>query len=175
MSATYWPIVPAPGDCEDGEFGRMNGRGNRSTRRKPALTPLCPPQIPLDQTWDWTWAAAVESQRLTASAVVWPLKLYNATWSTVISLLSFKLSLGCYILFFLLLTLLVILSEPANFLYISFSFNFNIKLKINFCLNISVCSLEFLDVALICFVGYWISGWKSYFLKNLCGDISLAG
>jgi hypothetical protein len=20
-SATYWPIVPAPGDCEDGEFG----------------------------------------------------------------------------------------------------------------------------------------------------------
>jgi hypothetical protein len=30
-SATYWPIVPAPGDCEDGEFGGMNGRGNRST------------------------------------------------------------------------------------------------------------------------------------------------
>jgi hypothetical protein len=28
----FWPIVPAPGDCEDGEFGR----GNRSTRRKPA-------------------------------------------------------------------------------------------------------------------------------------------
>jgi hypothetical protein len=28
----YWPIVPAPGDCEDGEFGGMNGRGNRSTR-----------------------------------------------------------------------------------------------------------------------------------------------
>jgi hypothetical protein len=24
MSATYWPIVPAPGDCEDGEFGGMN-------------------------------------------------------------------------------------------------------------------------------------------------------
>jgi hypothetical protein len=36
-SATYWPIVPAPGDCEDGEFGGMNsfGRGNRSTRKKP--------------------------------------------------------------------------------------------------------------------------------------------
>jgi hypothetical protein len=28
-SATYWPIVPAPGDYEDGEFGGMNGRGNR--------------------------------------------------------------------------------------------------------------------------------------------------
>jgi hypothetical protein len=33
----FWPIVPAPGDCEDGEFGGMKiGRGNRSTRRKPA-------------------------------------------------------------------------------------------------------------------------------------------
>jgi hypothetical protein len=26
-SATYWPLVPAPGDCEDGEFGGMNGNG----------------------------------------------------------------------------------------------------------------------------------------------------
>jgi hypothetical protein len=42
-SATEWPIVPAPGDYDDGEFGGMKtGRGNRSTRRKP--------QIPLDQT-----------------------------------------------------------------------------------------------------------------------------
>jgi hypothetical protein len=50
-SATYWPIVPAPGDCEDGEFGGLKiGRGNRSTRRKPAPAPLCQPQIPLDQT-----------------------------------------------------------------------------------------------------------------------------
>jgi hypothetical protein len=47
--ATQWPNVPAPGDCEDGEFGGMNGRGNRSTRRKPAPTPLCPLQIPLDE------------------------------------------------------------------------------------------------------------------------------
>jgi hypothetical protein len=63
-SATYWPIVPAPGDCEDGEFGGMNGRGNGSTRRKSAPTPICPPQIPLHQTRDWTRAAAVGSQRL---------------------------------------------------------------------------------------------------------------
>jgi hypothetical protein len=47
-SATEWHIVPAPGDCDDGEFGGMKtGRGNRSTRRKPAPAPLCPPQIPL--------------------------------------------------------------------------------------------------------------------------------
>jgi hypothetical protein len=36
-------------DC--GEIGGMKiGRGNRSTRRKPAPAPLYPPQIPHDQT-----------------------------------------------------------------------------------------------------------------------------
>jgi hypothetical protein len=30
------------------------GRGIRSTRRKPAPAPLCPPQIPLDQNRDRT-------------------------------------------------------------------------------------------------------------------------
>jgi hypothetical protein len=42
------PLLTAQGDCDD-EVGGMNGfgRGNRSTRRKPAPTPLCPPQIPL--------------------------------------------------------------------------------------------------------------------------------
>jgi hypothetical protein len=37
------PIVPAPGDYDGGEIGGIIGRGNRSTRRKPALVPLCPP------------------------------------------------------------------------------------------------------------------------------------
>jgi hypothetical protein len=76
-SAIYWPIVPAPGDCEDGEFGGMNGKGNRSTRRKLAPAPLCPPQIPLDQTRDWTRAAVVGSQWLTASAMARPTYLPN--------------------------------------------------------------------------------------------------
>jgi hypothetical protein len=50
-AATDWPFVPAPGDYDDGEFGGMKiGRGNQSTRRKPAPAPLCPPQTPLDQT-----------------------------------------------------------------------------------------------------------------------------
>jgi hypothetical protein len=40
------PIVPAPGECDDGEIGGMIGRGNRSTQRKPAPVPLCPPQTP---------------------------------------------------------------------------------------------------------------------------------
>jgi hypothetical protein len=66
-SATEWPIVPPPGDYDDGEFGGIEiGRGNRSTRRKLAPAPLCPPQIPLDQTRARTRAAALGSQRLTA-------------------------------------------------------------------------------------------------------------
>jgi hypothetical protein len=45
-ASTDWPIVPAPFDYDDGEFGGMKiGRGNRSTRRKPAPAPLYPPQI----------------------------------------------------------------------------------------------------------------------------------
>jgi hypothetical protein len=36
-AATNRPIVPAPGDYDDGEIGGMMiGRGNRSTRRRPA-------------------------------------------------------------------------------------------------------------------------------------------
>jgi hypothetical protein len=65
-AASIWPIVPAPDD-EFGVVGGMRvGRGNRSTRRKPAPVPLCPPQIPHDPTWDRTRAAAVGSRRLTA-------------------------------------------------------------------------------------------------------------
>jgi hypothetical protein len=45
-AATIRPIVPAPSDYDDGEIGGIIGRGNRSTRRKPAPVPLCPPQAP---------------------------------------------------------------------------------------------------------------------------------
>jgi hypothetical protein len=63
MSATEWPIVPAPGDYDDGKVGGMKiGRENRSTQREPAAAPLCPTQIPLDQTRARTRAAAVGSQ-----------------------------------------------------------------------------------------------------------------
>jgi hypothetical protein len=79
MSATEWPIVPAPDDYDDGEFVEMKiGRGIRSTRRKPAPAPLCPPQIPLDQTRARTRAAGVGSQRLTAWAMARP-KLHIKT------------------------------------------------------------------------------------------------
>jgi hypothetical protein len=56
--------VPAPGDYDDGEIGGMViGKGNRSTRRKPAPVPLCPPQTP--DACMRTLAVAVGSQRLT--------------------------------------------------------------------------------------------------------------
>jgi hypothetical protein len=59
-----WPIVPDPGDYNDGEIGGMIGRGNLSTRRKLAPVPLCPPQTP-HAAWTRTRAAAVGSLRLT--------------------------------------------------------------------------------------------------------------
>jgi hypothetical protein len=65
------PIVPAPGDYDDGEIGGMMiGRGNRSTRRKASPVPFCPPQIP-HAARNRTPAAAVGSQQLTASATAW--------------------------------------------------------------------------------------------------------
>jgi hypothetical protein len=66
-----WPIVPAPGDYDDGEIGGMIGRGNRSTRRKPAPLPLCPPQTPHAARTE-TRAAEVGRQRLTALAKARP-------------------------------------------------------------------------------------------------------
>jgi hypothetical protein len=60
-----WPIVSAPGDYDNGEFGGMIGRGNRSTRRKPAPVPLYPPQTP-HAVRTRTRDAVVGSQRLTA-------------------------------------------------------------------------------------------------------------
>jgi hypothetical protein len=43
----YQPQMIGDGDC--GEIGGIKiGRGSRSTRRKPAPAPLCPPQMPHD-------------------------------------------------------------------------------------------------------------------------------
>jgi hypothetical protein len=57
-------------DDEYGEVGGIRiGRGNRSTWRKPAPVPHCPPQIPYDMNWDRTRAATVGSRRPTAFAL----------------------------------------------------------------------------------------------------------
>jgi hypothetical protein len=53
----YKPQMVDEGDC--GAIGGMKiGRGNRSTRRKPAPAPLCPPQFTVD---------SVTSHRVTTS------------------------------------------------------------------------------------------------------------
>jgi hypothetical protein len=57
-AVTNGSIIPAPGAYDDGEIGRMIGRGNRSTRRKTAPVPLCPPQTS-HATRTRTQAAAV--------------------------------------------------------------------------------------------------------------------
>jgi hypothetical protein len=64
-AATNRPIVPAPGDYDDGEIGGMIGSGNRSTRRKPAPVLLCPPQTP-HVARTRTRTATVGSQRIIA-------------------------------------------------------------------------------------------------------------
>jgi hypothetical protein len=64
-AATNRLIVPAPSDYDDGEIGGMIGRGNQSTRRKPAPVLLCSPHSPYAaQTIIRT--AAVGSLRLIA-------------------------------------------------------------------------------------------------------------
>jgi hypothetical protein len=66
-ATTVWSIVPAPDNSQDdcgATGGMLIGKGNRSTRGKPAPVPLCPPQIPHDLTHAQTRAAAVGSRRL---------------------------------------------------------------------------------------------------------------
>jgi hypothetical protein len=69
-------LLHKPQMIDEGDYGAISGmkigRGNRSTRRKPAPAPLCPPQIPHDQTRARTRAAAVGSQRLIAWAMARP-------------------------------------------------------------------------------------------------------
>jgi hypothetical protein len=70
-------------DVYCGEIGGIKiGRGNRSTRRKPAPAPLYPPQIPHDQTRARTRAASVGNQRLTAWAMARPVYVLYILIST---------------------------------------------------------------------------------------------
>jgi hypothetical protein len=52
-------------DDECATVGGIVGMGNRSTWRKPAPVPLCPPQIPHDLTRARIWDVAMGSQQLT--------------------------------------------------------------------------------------------------------------
>jgi hypothetical protein len=69
----YQPQMIDDGECE-AVGGVRIGRGNRSTRRKPASLSLCPPQIPHDLTW-------ARNRRLTAWAMPRPshLSIYHTS------------------------------------------------------------------------------------------------
>jgi hypothetical protein len=76
-------------DC--GAVGGMRiGSRNRSTWRKPAPVPPCPPQIPHDLTRPRTRAAAVVSRRLIASAIARP--QLEMVWTYIRKVLGSNLS-----------------------------------------------------------------------------------
>jgi hypothetical protein len=80
IGLVYQPRMLDDDDDEYGAVGGMRiGRGNRSTRSKPAPVPIFPPQIPHDLTWDRTWAAAMRSRQLTAWAMAWPVITQKST------------------------------------------------------------------------------------------------
>jgi hypothetical protein len=58
-------------DC--GLVGGMCGMGNHNARSKPVPVPLCPPEIPHEQTWARTRATEMGSRRLTAWAMAQPI------------------------------------------------------------------------------------------------------
>jgi hypothetical protein len=69
----YQPQMMDDDDYDEcGAVGGMIGKGNRSTRRKPAPMPMCPPQIPHDLTRAGTQAAAGGGWRLTVWAMAGP-------------------------------------------------------------------------------------------------------
>jgi hypothetical protein len=61
-------------DDECGAVGGINGKGNRWTRRRPALLPLCWSQIPHNLTRARTRAAAVRSQLQTLWVMTPPIR-----------------------------------------------------------------------------------------------------
>jgi hypothetical protein len=82
-AAMYWPIVPVLGDCEDGEVGGMKcGRqGKPKYAEKTWPVAILSTTNPTCQTRARTRAAAVGSQRLTASAVYYVKSSINSCMS----------------------------------------------------------------------------------------------
>jgi hypothetical protein len=86
-SETIWPIVPAPDDGERGAVGGMRiGRGNQSSRRKPAPVPLYSPQIPHDLACDRTRTAWAMAHSWSNRKMHW---LNRWSWALIEKLQSF--------------------------------------------------------------------------------------
>jgi hypothetical protein len=72
-SESTWYVGHKLACWTSGAFGRMRiGKGNRTTRGKPAPVPLCPPQIPHVLTRDRILTAATGSRGLTVWAMARP-------------------------------------------------------------------------------------------------------
>jgi hypothetical protein len=65
-------LLYQPRMIDDGDCGMKIGRENWRNQRKRAPVPLCPPQIPHEQTGARTQATTVGSQLLTAWAMAQP-------------------------------------------------------------------------------------------------------
>jgi hypothetical protein len=86
----YKPQMIDEDDC--GAIGVMKiGRGNRSTRRKPASAPLCPPQIPHDQTRARTpdrRGGKPATNHLSYGAAIYVCNIYSDVYSLCSSVLK---------------------------------------------------------------------------------------
>jgi hypothetical protein len=83
----YWPIVPAPDDDECESIGGMLGRGNCSTRSKPAPVPLCPPQIPHDLIWPdpgWNPGRRGGKRPITCRSTAWPRQRVKTNFKNIL-------------------------------------------------------------------------------------------
>jgi hypothetical protein len=78
-----WPIVPVPGDCEDREIGGMKcgWQGKPKYSEKTCPNAILSTTNPTFQTLARSRAAAVGSQRLTASAMARPTTEVKNAWN----------------------------------------------------------------------------------------------
>jgi hypothetical protein len=74
-TAVATDLLYQPQMIDDGDYGATGGmkigRGNRSTRRKPAPAPLCPPQIPYDSNPNRRGGKPATNRLSYGSAVTW--------------------------------------------------------------------------------------------------------
>jgi hypothetical protein len=97
----YQPQMIDDGDCA--AIGGMKiGRGNRSTWRKPATAPLCPPQVPHDQTGlepgSPRWRSATNRFNCGGPTSWYIERNYDRLFRIIINFLTFP-SLSSFLLF----------------------------------------------------------------------------
>jgi hypothetical protein len=133
----------------------MIGRGNRSTRRKPAPALLFP-QILYNLTRAWTRATAVGIQRLTAWAMTRPGIMLKTELLTCVSCIAIRCREGN-----------VVSSRYAEILEL----NFLISL---FSVLLEIWSLPGKNSSLSLFLSYWVIKNNTNYTKNEFSMLSLS-